>query len=751
MERIASAAHHWRFCRLGGFDQVRLETAGDIQHLADLDQKLWAALSCPVNGLEFDARTLAMLDSDSDGRVRVQEVLAAVDWTCSVLNNLDTLLASAVELPLNAIDDSHPEGQQLLASARQLLTYLGKPEAECVSMEDVADTAALLHESAFNGDGIIPVHAAEDEETRKLIEEIIACMGSDEDRSGLPGISRERADAFFAAARLYSQWWEQANGNPAILPFGEATIAAASVFTALKNKVDDFFTRCGLAAFDPKAEEALNPTTATYETIARQDLHEATAELERFPLARIQAGRSLPLQEGINPAWAGAMEQFAGLIARPLFGPVEHLEESQWLQIKTTFVDHETWCAEKAGAEVESLGLKRVQAILQSSGQERLAGLIEQDLQLADQVETIVKVVRLVHFNRDLYRLLNNFVAFRDFYAQGCKAIFQAGTLFIDGRACELCVRVESVEAHSPLASLSRTCLAYCDCKRSNSGERMLIAAAFTGGDSDNLMLGRNGVFYDNKENDWDATIVKIIDHPISVFQAFWAPYKRIGRMIGQQIEKFTAAKDKAVDSGAAAGIAGVDAKAAAGVPFDVGKFAGIFAAISLALGAIGTAIASILGKFMAMPLWEIPLAIGGIILAISGPSMLIAFLKLRQRNLGPILDANGWAVNTKAAINIPFGSTLTKMAELPKGAERSLIDPFAEKKTPWKRWVFLLVLLIALGFAWNKGYIQQIGHQFKPLLTRQMNKAQEKAPEPEKGKAPEQAAPEKKVEPAAK
>ena len=143
----------------------------------------------------------------------------------------------------------------------------------------------------------------------------------------------------------------------------------------------------------------------------------------------------------------------------------------------------------------------------------------------------------------------------------------------------------------------------------------------------------------------------------------------------------------------------------------------------------------------MALPLWEMPLAIGGIILAISGPSMLIAFLKLRQRNLGPILDANGWAVNTKAAINIPFGSTLTKMAELPKGAERSLVDPFAEKKTPWKRWVFLLVLLIALGFAWNKGYIQQIGQQLKPLLTGQMkDKAQEKAPEPEKGKAPEQA-----------
>ena len=194
MEQNANVAHRWRFCRLGGFDQVRLETAEDLRHLAELDQKLWAALSCPVNGLEFDAQTLAMLDSDSDGRVRVQEILAAVGWTCSVLGNLETLLAGSSYLPLQAIDDSHPEGQQLLASARQLLAYLGKPEAESVSMEDVVDTATLLHESAFNGDGIVPPHAAEDEKTRVLIEEIIACVGSDEDRSGLPGICRDRVD-----------------------------------------------------------------------------------------------------------------------------------------------------------------------------------------------------------------------------------------------------------------------------------------------------------------------------------------------------------------------------------------------------------------------------------------------------------------------------------------------------------------------------------------------------------------------------
>ena len=734
MENTTGSQHRWRFCRLGGFDQVRLETAEDIRHLGELDQKLWAALSCPVNGLEFDSRTLAMLDSDQDGRVRVQEILAATKWIGSVLAKMDTFLAGADVLPLTAIDDSHAEGQQLVASARQLLSYLGRAEAESVSIADVSSTDTLLHASKFNGDGIIAVHVSDDEALQKLIAEIMACVGSDQDRSGQPGISQERLEAFFAAAKLYAEWWRQTEAAPAILPFGDQTAAAAAVFARLRNKVDDYFMRCGLAAFDAKAEAPLNPSLTNYEALASQDLAVATVEVERFPLAHIEAGRPLPLLAGINPSWGPTMESFTTLVVVPLFGQIDNLQAAQWEQIKGTFVPYETWQSNKVGAEVESLGLARLEEILQGQGKAQLEDLIRQDLQLATQVDAIDKVVRLVYFNRDLYRLLNNFVAFRDFYVQDRKAVFQAGTLYIDGRACELCIKVAAVDGHSPMANLSRTYLGYCECKRRGSDQRMFIAAAFTGGDSDNLMLGRNGVFYDSKGDDWDATVVKVIDHPISVSQAFWAPYKRIGRMIGEQIEKFAAAKDKAVDSKAGAGVAAVAAKlpvAAAPpppppppLPFDVGKFAGIFAAFGLALGAMGTAVASIVGLFLALPMWQMPLAVGGSILAVSGPSMLIAFLKLRQRNLGPMLDANGWAVNTKARINIPFGSTLTKMAMLPKGSERTLVDPFAEKKTPWKRWVFLLVLLMGLGFAWNQGYIAAWSKHLKSTVNDQKTAA---------------------------
>jgi hypothetical protein len=349
---------------------------------------------------------------------------------------------------------------------------------------------------------------------------------------------------------------------------------------------------------------------------------------------------------------------------------------------------------------VAALGLARVEEL--AAGDTRLAidALIARDKELEGVANAIESVDRLVHYYQHLDSLLDNFVSLRDFYTPGRLGIFEVGALFLDGRSCELCVAVSDVGAHSALATLSGTYLAYCECRRRGGAEKMIIAAAFTGGDADNLMVGPNGVFYDRHGGDWDATIARLIEHPISIAQAFWSPYKRVSRMISEQIAKFAGAQDKAVGTGAARGIADLSDKAQAGkaeaapAPFDIAKFAGIFAAIGLAVGAIGTALAALLTGFLSLAWWQMPAAITGLMLLVSGPSMIMAYLKLRGRNLGPILDANGWAVNTLAKINIPFGSTLTRVAELPKGAERSLRDPFAEKKRPWKLYLFLLVLL---------------------------------------------------------
>ena len=165
----------------------------------------------------------------------------------------------------------------------------------------------------------------------------------------------------------------------------------------------------------------------------------------------------------------------------------------------------------------------------------------------------IIAVDRLVRYYRDLYQLLCNFVSFSDFYSGRRKAIFQAGTLYLDGRSCDLCVKVDDPARHDALAGLSQTYLAYCDCTRKDTADKMVIAAAFTGGDADQLRVGRNGIFYDRQGRDWDATITKIIEHPISIWQAVVSPYKRVGRMIGDQLAKAAAARDQAAQDKIAA------------------------------------------------------------------------------------------------------------------------------------------------------------------------------------------------------
>jgi MFS family permease len=278
---------------------------------------------------------------------------------------------------------------------------------------------------------------------------------------------------------------------------------------------------------------------------------------------------------------------------------------------------------------------------------------------------------------------------------------------------------------------MARTYLAYVDCTN-RSGEKMTVACAFTNGDADNLFVGRNGLFYDRQGRDWDATIVKIVDHPISIRQAFWSPYKKLLRWIEETVARRAATADadanarmQAMAAAAAAEGAPPPAVPAApaapppAVPPKPKLDVGVVAALGVAVGAIGTAISALVTGVLKLPGWQLPLVFAGLLLVISGPAMIIAWLKLRKRNLGPILDANGWAVNAKARINLPFGGSLTAVAELPPGSERDLSDPYADQHSGRNRFIALVVLLLALWALWNFGVVEKVAPNVFPKSKR--------------------------------
>jgi hypothetical protein len=702
----SSPKHQWKFFTAGGFDQVKLETGADLLNLDQLDQKLWVALACPTTGLEFCSKTAALIDTDKDSRIRAPELIAAVKWAGAMLKNPDDLVKGGDTLAFTAINDATPEGKQLLASAQQICANLGKKDAAGISVSDASDANKIFVNTTLNGDGVIIPESATDDVTKSVINDIIACMGSLTDRSGKAGIDQAKADAFFAECSAFEAWNQKAEADKAnILPLGDATAAAAAAVRAVKSKVDDFFGRCRLAAFDARAITLLNRKEEEYLAIAAADLSISVSEIAGFPLAQVAPGKALPLKSGINPAHAAAVAALHANAVKPILGDKTELTEADWAALLAKLGAFECWSAGKAGAGVEKLGLPRVREILGSKAKENIAALIAKDKALEPEATAIANVEKLTRFVRDLHLLCTNFVNFRDFYDSGDPAIFQTGTLYLDQRSCTLTLPVEDAGKHAAMAGMAGAYLAYIDCMRKGTGEKRQVVAAFTNGDSDNLMVGRNGLFYDRKGRDWDATITKIVDNPISIRQAFWAPYKKLVRMIEEMAAKRAAAADAEADkklASTATAVTTADKAKPEPKKVDVGAVA----AMGVAFGAIGTAFAYFAGLFKGIAFWQLCLAVVGILLLISGPSMILAWMKLRKRNLGPILDANGWAVNAKAKLNVPFGASLTGIAKLPPGATISAVDKFGEKPSGWFGFAKFVIIVCFIFSLLNHFYV---------------------------------------------
>ena len=400
--------------------------------------------------------------------------------------------------------------------------------------------------------------------------------------------------------------------------------------------------------------------------------------------------------------------QKLGLLTIPAETVAPTVKEKDFIEMGTKIAEYEAGVAAAAAADAEALAAGKA---------------VFADLR------------KLILLHRDFCRLLRNFVTFEDFYdtKQSVVASFQAGTLVIDQRICRLCIRVNDIVKHDMQASLSGIYLLYCDCESKKLGKKMQIVAAMTQGEIKNLSVGKNAVFYDNAGNDYDATITKIIDNPISIRQAFWTPYRKLSNWIQEKINKSAAEKDEQVMKDVTTNMdAKVEGKEAAKPAFDIAKFAGIFAAIGMAVGMIGTALVALFSGLAELKWWQLIIVFVAILLVISGPSMIIAWVKLRRRNLAPVLNANGWAVNADTIISVPFGVTLTEQVQFPI---IRLSDPFAKKEMPkWKKtllWIVFILLALAAAAAclWYFG-IWPFDQMVEPQTIETMEEAVEEAVE---------------------
>ena len=687
--------YKWHFVNIGGSARVRINSGDDVAHLAELDPKMWTVLSCPTTGLEIDDKSLKYMDCDSDGKLRINDVIAVSKWITSALKDNDLILKGVDSIDINQINTDDANGKKLYHSAKQILENLGK-DGSVISLADTADITAIFAKTRFNGDGIITDASSDDADIKATIAAVITTVGSVTDRSGAPGINAELIETFYKNLNDYVAWTEA----KVEAPYGDNTDAVIAAYNALDHKVKDFFMRSKLAAFSPSSTTSLDIQTSRIDAISAENLSTKNDEIAAYPLTHITGKSEIEINAAINPAW----DKNFNVIKSILDSSATVITEDDWAAIGANFAAYNSWKNGKAGAAVEVLGLDAIKNFIAQDKKAALLDLVAQDAALKEESDNIEMVDKFLHIYRDFYKLLKNFVTFNDFYDKdkNLKAIFQCGTLIVDQRACKFCMKVADTAKHSASAASSGMYLVYCDCTTKTKPGKLQVVAAVTVGDIGALSVGKNGIFYDNSGLEWDAVITKIVENPINVSQSFWSPYRRMATAIENLINKSAADKDAKMMANATANINAAptktaeEAKAAAATPpFDIAKFAGIFAAIGMAVGMIGTALASIFKGLFALKWWQLIMLFIGIILVISGPAMVMAWLKLRRRNIAPLLNANGWAVNANSKISIPFGETLTDIAKYPK---MKLDDPFAKKgMKPWQKWSLTILLIMAV------------------------------------------------------
>ena len=369
-----------------------------------------------------------------------------------------------------------------------------------------------------------------------------------------------------------------------------------------------------------------------------------------MPLVTDEPDKTLPLRDHLNPKHVEAIIDFAEKCVKPVLGEREAISRLEWKKVKAAFAPYRAWAAAKPVASAPAK-----------------AGLEAEE--------------RLVRYRMNLGEFLENYVTMDRLYGGKDWAMFQTGILRIDGKELNLCFHVASEAAHSALSGRSECCVIYLKLTRPEEGAERTICAVVTAGTVGGLYVGRNGVFYDRDGRNWQATITKVVEAQVSLAEAFWAPWKKLGTAISGAVKKFLGEREAAADAKLAAGAQNVTAGKKDGASGAGGAaLASSVAAIGIGIGMVGAAAASLMAAVKGMGPWQMVLAILAIILIVSLPSVILTWFKLRRRDLGAILNAGGWAINRRMRFSMKRARGFTKCA----------------RTSEW--WLYVLLAVILLG-----------------------------------------------------
>ena len=663
------------FDRYGRSVQMRIRTAEDLALLGQLDEAHWVATSAPLEAFHLDAGFLTLLDGTGNGRITTDEVVSASQWLLDTLADSSGISSGADSLRLEQVSASG-DGSAIRASMEKMLRQC---EGDCLTLADVRRIRAIEEGAAVSEAGVVLPSAKTGTKAGELLTAIVASCGGVPHPSGEEGVDKPLLDSFVAEASSHLAWCEEGRGAPvtddaAILPFGDRTATLHDQIVALRDKLDQFFALCRARSFAKDPEPS--PFDGLLATGSFDMLNPAAvdASLLAAPLAPVRKAAELLCNDAFNPMYAELLEQFFdGAVAAVLGEGAEVLSEGDWKRVQARFAAYASWQARRGAARVSGLGEARLTELLDPAAIADVREVIATSCKAALVLDNIRLTEKLLLLQANLLLLANNFVSFPSLYDARQRALFEVGSVIMDGRRLNFAIMVAQRAEHAALAATSDIFVLYLSVTPPG-GAAYEIAVPVTAGGRGNLCVGKRGILRHIDGQEYDVRVVQIIENPISITEAIMSPFRRMGKLVSGRIEKITAKAETRLDASASSGM---DQVAASGEAHRAGPAqpsgsmlaGGALMGGGVALAAISSAVAYISSLVDSVGIFHI---VGGLlvaVVAVIAPASILALVRLRNRDLSAMLEGAGWAINARMRMTLTQGRMFTQQPLYPIGA----------------------------------------------------------------------------------
>lgn len=671
-----------QFERIGRVEQLTIKNCQDLAGVLEIDQAHWIATSAPVEGLRTDSVFLSLVDDDCNGRIRTDELCDAIRWLLLHLKDPKGIDDKSSTLRLDAIDTTTEDGEKILAQAQKILTNLGKNDLPMIALEDIRKLKSTIEQSKVSEAGIVLNDATDDEALSDLLAKIIQVTGGADHPSGTKGVGQAQLNIFLSDLDAYEKWLvRKDDAIQSLDAFGDQKEQAHGLYRKIAPKFDSYFAQCLALTQDPNLASRFALPADRVQATDFHNINSVRSLLRDAPIGKASATQVYDFEQPTNTVYIKLLKRFADEILAPLGMDTQDVTSAEWQQIHEVFNDYDQWLIDKPASAIVNMDLNELVELACEDRVSQINHLIETSCATAIELNEIRMVEKLALYQAHMIELANNFVSFPYLYDKDQRAIFENGSLVMDGRRFEMAIRADNRKAHVRATKESDIFVIYVKITGINGEKDMELAFPVTSGGKGNLCVGKRGIFHNLQDQTRDAQVVEMVENPISLAEALIAPFKRIINLITGKIEKLTTSAEKNLDKAADSTFADIqnagDAKRAKAPNGNSSLAAGgVFAAGSVALAALGSA-AAYISKILAEtgPLKSM----GGLLVALVAvmiPIAIVAMLKLSRRDLSAMLEGAGWAINARMRLTRQQADQFTNRPLVPGMIQRWFTSP---------------------------------------------------------------------------